>query len=136
MVAEERGFIMLEVLAAGLALLVMASCLLLFARSMELRAADGCRVRAIFLARTQFASAQADANEGRLALGGYPWQGEAGDLQEGGIDYTVETNISGAPDAEGTAGLYRVAVQVAWQGETAKGKLELEREVVRHGQGE
>ena len=134
MVAEERGFIMLEVLAAGLALLVMASCLLLFARSMELRAADGCRVRAVFLARAQFAAARADAEAGRLSFGSYPWQGLAEDLQDGRTAYQVETDIGSSEGGSEGTGLYLVRVHVQWQGPAAGGQLELEREVVRHGQ--
>ena len=127
---KESGFFLVEVLAAGLALLVMASCLLLFARSMELRVADGCRARAVFLARTQFAAAQAEAAAGGLSLGSYAWQGEAEDLQGEVAEYEVATEVQGEGE-----GLYKVSVQVSWQGQAARGHLELEREVVRHGQG-
>ena len=135
-VDRERGFFFLEVLVAGLALLVKASCFAIYARSMELRVADGCRVRAVFLARTQFAAAQAEAAARGLAPGSYPWQGRAEDLQEGGIDYAVETNIGSEGGIEGNPAAYRVSVQVKWQGRAARGQLDLEREVVRHGSGE
>ena len=135
-VAKEQGFVLLESLVAGLALLVMAACFALFARSMELEVADGCRVLAIFLARTQFAAAQADASESRLHAGSYPWQGEAEDLQDGRASYTVQTHINGAGDGEAGSGIYKVSVHVAWHGEAAWGQLDLEREVVEHGRRE
>lgn len=135
LVDRQRGFFLLEALVAGLSLLVMASCFLLYARSVELGVADGCRVRAVFLARAQFAAAQADANGGRLSQGSYPWQGLAEDLQDSKAAYQVETEVSGLEgNGEGT-GLYKVMVHVAWQGKAVKGQLDLEREVVRHGQG-
>ncbi len=124
---RERGFVLLEVLAAGLALLVMAMCFHVFAGSAELREADACRVRAVFLARTQFSAAQAAANQKALLAGGYPWQGEAGDLQGGEEVYSVETDVAGAGE-----GSFKVVVKVAWQGRV-RGELELEREVVAHG---
>lgn len=124
---REEGFVLLEVLVAGLALLAMSACFLLYARSAEVRAADSCRVRAVFLARTQFAAAQAAADRSRLSAGSYPWQGEAGDLQGGEVAYRVETEV-----VKEREDIFKVMVEVTWQGETG-GALKLEREVVAHG---
>lgn len=127
---DEKGFFLLETLVAGVALLAMSACLYLFAHSMELRVADDCNMRAVFLARTQFAAAQAAADCSELPLGNFPWQGEGAELSAGGNNYRVETQVEGSERGE-----YRVLVQVYWQGKGKSGSLNLEREVVTHEQG-
>ena len=134
-VARERGFMLLEVLAAGLALLALSSCFLLYGRSAELRAADGCRVKAVYLARAQLAAAQADINGRGLPEGSYPWQGADDDLRDGDVAYTVSADVcrNGAAAEESSFDVRKVTVNVKWQGRTSEGELKLEREVVRHG---
>lgn len=137
----EDGFFLLETLIVGLALLVMSAGFYLYADSMKIKEADGCRVRAAFLARTQFSAAQAEAdrrdagNVPLLKVGTYPWQGRNEDLQDGDTEYQVFTEIGGnSPDEEGKAsGIYDVSVQVNWQGKSAKGEMKLTRTVVAHG---
>ncbi|MBE6102601.1 MAG: hypothetical protein E7200_11025 [Selenomonas ruminantium] len=127
---DESGFFLLETLVAGAALLVMSACLYFFAHSMELRGADDCRMRAVFMARTQFAAAQAAADCNALVPGEFPWQGEGDELSAGGNAYSVETHIEGSG-----RGIYRVSVQIHWQGRDRDGGLNLEREVVAHEKG-
>lgn len=133
---REQGFFMLETLVAGIAILVMCTCLYSFSHSIEAQAADGCRVRAIFLARTQFAAAQADARAGALRTGAYAWQGREEDLQEDGVVYQVNTSVEGnETDERGTpSGIFEVSVQAAWQGKFSQGKLDMKRTVVAHGE--
>ncbi len=128
--AREQGFFLLEALAAGLALLVMSLCLLLYVHSNQARLEDGCRIRAVFLARTQFAAAEAAADMGRLATGEYPWQGKAEDLQGAESRYEVNTEVA-VLEPE----VYQVSVQVRWQGDGFQGKVDFEREVVSHEKG-
>lgn len=128
----QRGYIFLETLAAGLALLALSACFFLFAHSLKAQLADSCRQRAVFLARTQFAAAQAEAARGTLRQGDYPWQGKAEDLQEPGTVFAVQTSVDGR-EGSGEENVYQVRVQVKWQGKITEGQLELERDVVNHG---
>ena len=129
--AREQGFFLLEALAAGLALLVMSLCLLLYGHTNQARLEDGCRIRAVFLARTQFAAAEAAADRGMLMAGNYPWQGKSEDLQGEESQYVVLTEVT-ATEPE----VYQVSVQVHWQGENFQGKADFEREVISHERGE
>ena len=76
------------------------------------------------------AAAQAAADCNALVLGEFPWQGEGDELSAGGNAYSVETHIEGSG-----RGIYRVSVQIHWQGRDRDGGLNLEREVVAHEKG-
>jgi len=132
---DERGFLLLEVVLAGVSLIVLVLALRLYPQAVQRDAWESCRARAIFLARGQMEGLRWQSARGEIRPGPVPWLGFAEDLEaasgvagpDGSCRFTVQTDV-GERDSEDS--MYPVTITVRWQGSSVKeGELRFEGRV-------
>lgn len=125
---EERGFLLLETVLAGISLMLLILALQFYPQAVRYDVAESCRARAVFLARGQMEALRARGEEGEIGPGEVPWLGREEDLQEaageagpeGFCRFALLTEI-GPQDPE--EAFYPVKITVRWDGGAAEGEM-------------
>ncbi|WP_296771231.1 hypothetical protein [Selenomonas sp.] len=122
---RQAGFFLWETILLCACLVAMAAGVRLYAQAAELRVTQAVEGRADYLARGQFAYAQALLGRDGVLPADMEYLGDEGDLQQNNAVYRVRAE---AVEAEG---LWQLRVVVSWEVNGRYGEQEYKRSLVR-----
>lgn len=129
--SDEDGFFLLEAIIIALLTALVAGGIFTIYQATRLSRQDGAREAGIFLAQSQLAYLEWQADHGGITPGAVPWQGEPGDLTLNDLQYEVNTMVTESSSAVPSP-VYNVDVSVSWVGTGRNGQLSLHRFVGSH----
>lgn len=126
--AENRqaGFFLWETMVLSLLLMAMAVTAGMYVKAAEVKAATAAQAGADFIARAEFAYAEARLERNGSLPERMDYLGESGDLRQNGICYEVDARAL----AEGR--LWQLTVDVSWEAEHGYGRQAYKRYLARH----
>lgn len=124
---KAQGYILLEVLVAGVVLLAMTASMRLYQQAMVTEEIDAVRTAGVYLAREELSRLQWQAANEGLRAGQVGWLGAQESLELNHGRYAVQADVRQvAEDA------WQVVVAVDWQSLHRQGKLQFSRVICRH----
>ena len=128
---SETGFFLLETIIIALLATLVAGGVFTIYQAARLSRQDGAREAGIFLAQSQLAYLEWQADHGGIPPGTVPWQGEPSDLTVNDLRYEVNAVVVGSASAV-SAPAYGVDGSVSGEGVGRNGQLSLHRFIGSH----
>jgi len=123
---RQAGFFLWETVVLSFLLLAMAVTAGMYVKVVEVKTATAAQGGADFIARAEFAYAEAWLERNGSLPERMAYLGDSDDLQQNGIRYEV-TAQAWAED-----GLWQLSVEISWEAEHGQGRQVYKRYLARH----
>lgn len=124
---RQAGFFLWETVVLSFLLVAMAVTAGMYVKAAEVKTATAAQGGADFIARAEFAYAEAWLERNGSLPESMTYLGDGDDLQQNGIRYEV------AAQALAEDGLWQLTVKISWEAEHGQGRRVYKRYLARHG---
>ncbi|WP_026761039.1 hypothetical protein [Selenomonas ruminantium] len=124
---RQAGFFLWETVVLSFLLLAMAVTAGMYVKVAEVKTATAAQGGAVFIARAEFAYAEAWLERNGSLPESMAYLGNDDDLRQNGIRYEV------AAQAWAEDGLWQLTVEISWEAEHGQGRRVYKRYLARHG---